>query len=52
MVQYIVNDDLDNEYSLEELRDYVASVCGKQVYSLDECIEELNKKDIKVYTID
>lgn len=51
-MRYVLSNDLDNEYSLEELRDYVASVCGKQVYSLDECIEELNKKDIKVYTIE
>jgi nucleoid-associated protein YejK len=51
-VRYILSENLENEYSLEELCDYVASVCGKKVYSLDECIEELNKKDIKVYTIE
>ena len=51
-MRYILSDDLDNEYSLEELCDHVASICGKKVYSLDECIEELNKKEIKLYTIE
>lgn len=51
MVSYIVDDDLDKEYSLEELCDYVCSICGKKPYSLDECIDLLKEKGRKIYTI-
>ena len=51
MISYIVDDDLDKEYSLEELCDYIYSVCSKKLYSLEECIDFLKEKGRKIYTI-
>lgn len=48
---FVVDDDLDNEYTLEELCDLVTSMSGRCVYSLQECITYLKSVGKKVYQI-
>jgi hypothetical protein len=52
MVQYIVDDNLDNEYNLEELCDHICCLTDRKEkpYSLEECIDLAKKYNIRIYT--
>jgi hypothetical protein len=54
MIQYIVSDDLDKEYNLEELCDHICCLTDRKEkpYTLKECIELAKKCGVRIYTIE